>query len=390
MNALRLSFILLATLTAACGAKVLDVGSTGATGPSQGIPGGPAVKDDGAWFPESACVPVGPTPKVLFTEKYLSTRFLLPDGETLWFDGHDTADTTLGVNRVYRVPTAGGAATRVDVEGYHGGAFGFWDGKLAYVKRLYEGSGSGLDPRKEVVALLDRASGAETLIPNPGATTYVSGLRLHATGIYWVSREWRADKPQSISRWTPSGPIELTSIENASGTLTDGREIFYLRFERLDDGSHEIRIEAVPVDGGVPRVLRRMPYANTEHYGIVGVDGVELYFTIERTTQGGTIQDGDILAMPKSAVEGSGPERVVTKEQWFGYGVTMDPDHLSWVDQKDQATIVRVRRDGTGATERIEGPGPTRYVQTLAADRCNLYWSVVNPPAIYARTRVLP
>jgi hypothetical protein len=56
-------------------------------------------------------------------------------------------------------------------------------------------------------------------------------------------------------------------------------------------------------------------------------------------------------------------------------------------DQDAQQTIVRVSRKG-GAVERIVPGAPNRWVSALAVDRCNIYWAVSNPAAIYARSRL--
>jgi hypothetical protein len=48
---------------------------------------------------------------------------------------------------------------------------------------------------------------------------------------------------------------------------------------------------------------------------------------------------------------------------------------------------VRVSRKG-GAVERIVPGAPNRWVSALAVDRCNIYWAVSNPAAIYARSRL--
>jgi hypothetical protein len=58
-----------------------------------------------------------------------------------------------------------------------------------------------------------------------------------------------------------------------------------------------------------------------------------------------------------------------------------------WTDQDAQQTIVRVHRAG-GALERIVPGEANRWVSALAVDRCNIYWAVENPSAIYARSRL--
>jgi len=385
------SFFVFSSVLVACNAQVLDVGNdvSSKTPPTLGTaPDGRSVeippKTDTSWFPTTACTPVGPTPKVIVNRKYLSARGLVADGDTLWFIGNDTTDSSLGVTGVWRVGVAGAAAPiQQDASGYNGGPFTIFGSELAYVRVEHQGSGGEADPRREVIVLRDKATNAERTLKNPRTTTYVGGLNAHASGLYWSSREYRADKPSSISRFT-STETELATLDNYSSIVTDGVDVYFTRWERNDDGGYEIRFEAVPIAGGAPRVLRRMAYGTQLFWAVVGVDGNELYFTQESTTEGGTIGAGDIRAIRKDGTN----ERVVVSNERFSGGIVLDPDYLTWTAGDEQQTIKRVRVTG-GAVERIEGPGSIRYVNGgITVDRCNLYWAVVNPPAIYARSRL--
>ena len=382
------ALFLTSTLVAACNAQVLDVGSDTNDKPTLGTaPDGRPVeippKSDTSWFPTTACTPVGPTPKLLVKQKYLSARGLVADGDTLWFTGNDTTDSSFGVTGIWRVSVSGGTdPARHDAPGYNGGLFTIFGQELAYVRVEHQGTGGEADPKREAIVLRDKTTNAERTLKNPRTTTFVSGLRAHASGLYWSSREYRADKPSSISRFTGT-ETELATLDNYSGIVTDGVDVYYTRWDLLDDSSYEIRFEAVPIAGGAPRVLRRMKYGSQLHWGILGVDGNEVYFTEESTSEGGTIGAGDIRAIKKDGTN----ERVVVSNQKYGIGIALDPDYLTWNDQDEQQTIKRVRVTG-GSVERIEAPGSTRYVDSITADRCNLYWSVVNPPAIYARSRL--
>ena len=391
----RVASVLAVAACAGCGAQVLDVGSggNGSTGSStngRSDPSAPAENDGGpdSWFPTTACTPVGPALKLVLQQDALEPRSLVADGDSVWFEGNDTTTSSIGVRGVYRVPVAGGAATPFPLASYSN-RFGLWDGSVVYVRLDHDGS-TEADPRRESLVLHDRTTHAEQVLPNPGQSTYVDGLHLHPTGVYWSSREYRGDRPIAISRFVPAGapgagPAMLTQLDNYSRIVTDGKDVFYVRYVRSGVGSPttDIRIEAVPVAGGAPRVLRTIPYGN-RFLAVIAVDAGELYFTDQETTDTGTILTGDIRALPKNATAGA-PDRILTTGQTFSWDIRVDPDFVSWSERN---AIVRVPRLG-GPVERITMPTDTRYISSLAVDRCNLYWSVVNPPAIYARSRVV-
>jgi hypothetical protein len=378
----------------ACGAQVLDVGSTGKPGDTTGTAPGTgntsgaspgASSDPNAWFPSSACTAVGPTAKLLYTPApTFDVRNLTPDGEQLWFDSYDFGAQTAN-GHLASLPVAGGAPTPLELTGFRGMAGIFGGQQLVYIRITHEGNGTKEDPRREEVVLRDRTTGATTVLPNPRSTTYVEGVRVHPTGIYWTSREWDAMVPSAISRWDTATSAELTNTRNYSSVVTDGKDVFYTRWDDHGGGAvTDITFEAVPVSGGTPRVLRHMVYDQKFHYGIVAIDDAEVYFTQESLINGSTIDVGDLRAIKK---DGSG-ERLLVSGQKYGFAsFRVDPDYVMWTDQDAQQTIVRVHRTG-GALERIVPGAANRWVSALAVDTCNIYWAVENPPAIYARSRL--
>lgn len=365
---------------------MLDVGSDGT--PAQGGVPPAVVRPTDDWFPqEGSCTPAGPTAKLVAepaTDR--DVRGLVPGDGSLLFDAMETNSQAVIMHLgLVDVPSKA-PPIEIPLEGFRGLA-GILGDALVYVRTTHAGDGTKLDPLVEEVVLHDRNKSTQTIVPNPRTTTYVSAVAVHRSGVYWLSREWSATAPASISRWIPatSTATELTTLENHSSIVTDGADVYYVRWDRQAAGTIELRIEAVSAAGGVPRILRRMPYDAKLFYSVVAVDDQELYFTQQSTTNGGAIGAGDLRAMKK---DGSG-ERVVASGQNFGpVSVRIDPDYLTWTDQDAQQTIVRVRRSG-GAVERIAGaPEPNRWVSALAVDRCNMYWAVENPPAIYARSRL--
>gem|GEM_PF-5613603 len=393
------AFLAVVCLLPACGAQVLDVGATdrGSSNDPSDPAAGPGASsgagDDSSWFPTTACTPVGQAPKLVLDRRYLSARGLVADGATLYFEGNDTETLSSGVRGVYSLTLSGtnaGIATKVDLAGASG-RFTLHGDALAFVRVLDPGGTNEENPRKEAIVLRDRKSGAETVLANPRSTTYVNAMLPHASGLYWTSREYRADKPASIVRMAPGATsgVELATIDNATGLVADGHDVFYVRWVRDELGKHEIRIEAVPADGGTPRVLRRMAYDSRKFWSLVGVDTKELYFTEENTDASGTIGAGSVVAIPKDASDLLGG-RIVVEGQRFSGSPVLDPDYVTWIDQEAQAVIRRVPRSG-GAVQRLAGTEDSlRYVQGLTVDRCNVYWSVVNPPAIYAVNRIPP
>ena len=378
-------------LTTACGAQVLDVGDTGQQSPGgDGAASGtklPEGQVDPTWFPNTACTAVGPTATLIVeADENQEIRGLAPDGDRIYFESHDMfAQSALGRLMVH--PIGGPAGTKhpspVPVQNVRSLA-GVFDRKVVYVQTTHLGDGSKTDPRVEELIVLDLDTGARTVLPNPTGTTYVSAVDVTPSGVSWLSRAWDATFPESISHWTPGAAAPLTTIQNHSFTTTDAKEVFYTRWDELSPGNIQIRFEAVPIAGGTPRVLRTMAYDRKFFYGIVAVDDTEVYFTQQSLIDGSTIDVGDLRAIKKDGTA----ERVLTSGQKFGVAsFRIDPDYLMWTDADSQRTVVRVRRTG-GALERIVPGAANRSVGALAVDRCNIYWAVSNPPAIYARSRL--
>lgn len=376
-------------LALGCG-QVLDVGSNqdGGTGASAPNAQGPnaATERPAPWFPESECVPVGPAVTLLLTpDPDLRIGHLAADGARLWMETRDSR--------------AQGFEARIDATSAIPGASvppsasfdkvvqlaGVFDGKLVFVRNDHAGDGTKLDPRVDSVVIADPAGGLTTL-PHPPGLTLVSGLDVTGTGIAWLSRANEANVPLAVMHWGTPGPsTALTTIRNHSFTTGDGKEVFYVRWEDpAGGGGAERRIEAVPVAGGTPRVLRTMKYDGQFFYSVAAVDDTDVYFTEQRLVGGGTLDVGELRAMKK---DGTG-ERVLASGQKFGsYSFRIDPDFLTWTDGDAQDTLVRVRRTG-GALERITTATGNRWVQATTVDRCNIYWAVANPSAIYARSRL--
>ena len=62
----------------------------------------------------------------------------------------------------------------------------------------------------------------------------------------------------------------------------------------------------------------------------------------------------------------------------------MDDTHIYWVNNGEVA-LYRAPKNG-GAVETVWDV-PNRWVVDLAVDACNIYWTVLNPPELYARAR---
>lgn len=383
----------LGTSSLACG-QVLDVGSNQAQAdggaPPTGddpaaVPGAPTGPD--AWFPTSACTLLGTTPKLLAERSPgQDIRGLAPDGDTLYFTSLDEAAQG-GLGRLWSTSVTAAAGTpptplAVDKVQRLAGVSG---GRIVYVETSHAGNGTKLDPAIQGLVLLDLATGDAIKLPNPAGTTYVSAVDVTTSGITWLSRAWDATFPESISHWR-GGVLagSITSLQNHSFTTTDGVDVFYSRFDTKSGGTNTIRFEAAPIAGGAPRVLRTMPYDRLFTYAIVAVDDTEVYFTQLALINGGTVGAGDLRAMKK---DGTGERVLVSAEKYGTASFRIDPDYVTWNDQDAQQTIVRVPRAG-GALERIIPGAKNRWVNTIAVDRCNIYWAVANPPAIYARSRL--
>jgi hypothetical protein len=362
----------------ACGGKVANLGSTKESPDA-----------DTTWYPSAACTPLGAVPKLVLQQRDLTMRIVVPDGDRIWFGARDASKGPGPEHELYSVPLAGGGATAFPAAGFRDGPFTKLGDELVYVQLGKPGT-SEADPGVDLVTLLNVKSAVSVTLPNPGQTTHAVSVVAHSSGIYWWSQQYRTDQPSSISRRDPAGNIvELTTLDNYSDIFVDGHELFYVRYFAATPGGRttELRIEAVPATGGAARVLKSIPFSSSPSGGsrlqLVGVDGEHVYFKKEALDGGGTIGRGDLVVVNK---DGSAEHALVVDQRFGGFSMPMDDEWIYWIDGDEQRTIVRVRKAGSAMERIATTDSALRGVVSLAVDRCNVYWVLTNPPAIYGRS----
>lgn len=362
--------------TAACSGS-LDVGTTGGNpGPDPGK--GAAVAETGATA--TTCKPLGPEP-VLLHAPQARAEILRPlsDGSNLWFITQGESGLQQGGSGMLTsVSLATKNATKHDLDGYGGGLYTLFGNEIAFVRTATKGASS--------LVLRDRDSGIERVLENPGGAGHVAALRSHASGVYWSSRPADTSGPTSISRFAAEQK-ELATLGNHSSLVTDGQRLFFTQFiER----STAVEIRAVSVEGGsAPTTFLAGFDSRNEFVQVFAADDNELFYAVSRLESGGTLREGEIRATTKDGRV----TRTIAVGQSFGgisdLPVVRDAEHLTWVDAEAQADILRVKHaPGTHAVERIVGTEATRYVRGVTTDACNVFWTVVNPPAVYGRSRL--
>jgi hypothetical protein len=231
------------------------------------------------------------------------------------------------------------------------------------------------------VLLRDKTSGVVQKLDNPRTTTSVDGLLVDASGVYWSSREYSATAPSSISRHdvTANADTELTTLTNATGMTTNGKDIFYVR---LPDDGH-VHIEAVSITGGgSPRVVKDYDDSRSAFYAVVSADANALYFTRNGVDSQGTIGTGEVRVVQ---VDGSGEKTLATGFDSSASPVA-DAQYVYWVDQEAQNDVKRMNK-ATGAVDVVVQGEANRWVEALAVDDCNLYYAVANTAAVYAQSK---
>ena len=223
------------------------------------------------------------------------------------------------------------------------------------------------------VARLDLQTGQVSLFDNPPdfASPMVGLVVGNAKGdIFWaVSDGW---SPLSVLMgWDPSTGAAKTVLP-AGQILDVWTDPSTLYWRSVNESNHVVLL-SMPVGGGPVSVLVEWldPVANVP--GLLGMDDEQLYYT-----KYGDIPSG-IMAMPKGGGEG---KTIVPNVDPTLHAI--DDTHIYWVNNGEVA-LYRAPKNG-GAVETVWDV-PNRWVVDLAVDACNMYWTVLNPPEIYARAK---
>jgi hypothetical protein len=342
----------------ACGAKTEALGTASPVAIAQE----PGPED----APLPGCVPLGAAPKLLLSDAGFSVYAMLPDGDRLWLSG-TTPDKSAPRLREVNVRT--GVDAWVDADGFGGGRVARWGAQLAYVQGT---------PNTSTVALLDLDTGTQTSAANPNGASSAEGLVADGSGVYWLTRTKAAPSQLTVVRRDRASNVRvLTALRNYTTLHTDEKEVFYTRYVGT-----AMRFEAVPIGGGEPRTLKGFRDLAFQR-AIVLVDATRVWYVEQETGGHGVNGAGALHSIEKNGTN----DRIWLRNQFFsGFNFNGDPAWFYWIDSTRPNGVMRVRLRESAEVERIE-TGPQRWVNTIASDRCNVYWSVVNPPALYGRSR---
>lgn len=376
--------------SAACGGHALDVGSNRGGAPDEvdGLADPSRTGDGTTASPNGACVTLGPTAKLLYEPAIgdgIEVRGLVLDGDTLWVDTEYAGQQSgPSLDHLTRVSVRHGTSARVALDGYRSLA-GVFGGRLVYVRR----NQLGPSPVEELV-IHEPATGASEVVPNARTAADVHEVRIHSSGIYWLAFEESHTAAGRVSRFTTRARELMTT--GSTSMVTDGRELFFLASgdRRANDFDSDLRLRAIPIAGGAPREVLRVP---SDHalVDLVAADDTEVYFTRQSWSEpNGVIAPGDLIAVKR---DGTGERVVVSGQSFREKTLRLDPDFITWLDgaiptlPNQPEALRRVRRTG-GAVELIPAGDAYQRVSAVTVDRCNVYWATTNPLQVYGRSRL--
>jgi hypothetical protein len=188
--------------------------------------------------------------------------------------------------------------------------------------------------------------------------------------IFWVvSDGW--GPPSVLMGWDPSTGAAKTVLP--AGQIMDAwTDPSALYWRSLNDANHVV-LSSMPIGGGPVSVLVEWldPVPNVPP--LLGMDDEHLYYAKFDDIPSG------IMAMPKGGGEG---KTIVSNVRPARFA--LDDTHLYWVNDSE-AAVYRAPKNG-GPVETVWAASG-RWVVDLAVDACNIYWTVLNQPELYARAK---
>ena len=263
---------------------------------------------------------------------------------------------------VYRVQASGGPFEAYVRDAYTSGPFSFDSTHVYFMKGIGTATGpSSWGFSYPNVVAKDLGTGVELTIPNPVMGTVSGPMGNAAPGVFWstVSVD---DQQDGITRWDPAtGTSMLMTGVGLRGLLVDDRRFYWASLE--EDGS--VLFSSDSLTGGLPTVWQTFP-PNRSIPTLVAIDAASIYFELD--TQFGPLQKAPKAGGAAVTVVAGAPSEA---------GVVVDGDFVYWADGMTQSQLLRVSVDG--GTPEVLWDEPNRYVQGIATDGCDVYFTVENP-----------
>jgi hypothetical protein len=225
------------------------------------------------------------------------------------------------------------------------------------------------------VARLDLASGKVAIVDHAlvaGTITILSVVG-NESGVFW-SMLTDPNGASVIKRWDDATRLTqfMFSWDRPMSLLID-RDHFY--WSELDTGQHTI-IQSMPIPSGPIRRVFRWPQVAPDSPSLAAIDDESLYYVASGSAPPG------VVAMLKTAGD---DHMVLNGAQPIVFGSkTIDRTHLYWVDQTDQATILRAPKQVNAPFETF-GTTAGDTITDLVVDDCNVYWTAGN--RLFARAK---
>lgn len=341
--------------------------------------GGAPASDAGAGpAPVVQCGPAPATPSPLVVLDPASLPFALTvSGSYVYFGEELQAATHLTpVGLVSRVSTRGGARESVATSGYISGPLAA-DGSLLYFARGVaspNGPGSVAFSYPDVLAVSVAGGNGQDLPDPPGDNEVLDIATNGAPGVFFLSDAVSVVGPMAIAWWDPAAAATTTILSRTTivNFFVDADHVYFLWI----DGQDEV-ISSAPLTTGSATELARFSGAAGPgpFVALLGLDANHILFMPD--ARGGTI-----ARMDKS---GANVTTIVTGPPLGPNAFYVDDAWVYWTEQDRQERLARAPI--VGGPEEVISDVATEYVQGIATDACNIYWLVVNPPALYWRAK---
>ncbi|HEY1692801.1 MAG TPA: hypothetical protein VGG39_11605 [Polyangiaceae bacterium] len=277
------------------------------------------------------------------------------------------------------VPVTGGATQPLTAPGYSFGNVASDGARLYYPQTRGTPEGSGGSIYTVVgLAAIDLSTGGVHPIATPAppwsTSSNLNSDMIAATtafpGVFWIGGQAGSSSASTLSDWdarTDAATV-LAQGQSLSGIAVDATGVYWADV----GGSQGITVYALPLGGGTPSALAKVPGGT---YGVLlGVTASDVVFVSDSAT-------GTIEAVSKT---GGGPRLLTTTtSSWANAFAWVDDPYLYWTESAAPTTLTRIPVAG-GPSDVLPTQGE---IQTLAFDACNVYVGSLGPSQVRARPK---